>query len=576
MKRIRQSIKLQVWLLFTVIFVFNLISIGVLLSGWLNNADCVADIEENVLHSQEISDITAAHVSWVNQLNEYLKSGREFTGSLDPVTCSFGKWAGTLSEEFKKDAVIAQALANIEGPHTLIHGKAGEIIELNKTDPEAAYNEYEHIILPNVLTIVSNLNTISGRYNSLTFDSVNTSAGILQRNSVIQIVLIVCVLLVSIVIALLVMRLTIRPIKKIMEAFEEIAEGRLKSSIQYDSQDEMGRMVKLIQQTLEQQSLVLGDVIEKFTKISRGDLQIQVEVEYPGDFAVLKDTIEATVSVLNDTMKIIHAAAEQVGIGSAQVSGGAQALASGSAEQAATVEELNASVAQITQQAEANLSTIKVAAGYIEQAGAGVSASNEYMHQLSGAMAEISASSSQIANITKVIEDIAFQTNILALNAAIEAARAGSAGKGFAVVADEVRSLAAKSAEAARQTAELIGVSVAVVEKGMQITGQTAHALQDTGVNAGKVTESFDRIEQASTEQARAIEQIRDGISQVSAVVQTNAATAEENAATSEEMSAQAVTLREEVGKFNLKDCSGRFYTASGISASSHEREERM
>jgi methyl-accepting chemotaxis protein len=174
------------------------------------------------------------------------------------------------------------------------------------------------------------------------------------------------------------------------------------------------------------------------------------------------------------------------------------------------------------------------------------------MKQLTEAMANIGASSNEITNITKVIEDIAFQTNILALNAAIEAARAGNAGKGFAVVADEVRNLAAKSAEAAKQTAELIRASVATVSEGTQITAPTAEILQNVEEKANLVNKSIVKIDQASAEQAVAIEQIKQGLTQVSSVVQTNAATAEENSATSEEMSAQAATLREEVGKFKL------------------------
>ena len=205
-----------------------------------------------------------------------------------------------------------------------------------------------------------------------------------------------------------------------------------------------------------------------------------------------------------------------------------------------------------------NLSNIQQAVGYVNQVGHHIETSNAHMQELSQAMAEISTSSNQIASITKVIEDIAFQTNILALNAAIEAARAGNAGKGFAVVADEVRNLAAKSAEAAGQTAGLISASVAMVEKGVHLTEQTAEALEVTGANTQKVTESFALIEQASNEQASAIEQIKIGLDQVSSVIQTNAATAEENSATSEEMSAQAMTLRSEVQKFKLKNQIGR------------------
>jgi len=251
-------------------------------------------------------------------------------------------------------------------------------------------------------------------------------------------------------------------------------------------------------------------------------------------------------------MQTINMAAEQVSIGAAQVSGGAQALAAGSTEQASSLEELNASIIQIAEQAEQNSAIVRTATVSVNQAGMGVSAGNEHMQSLTAAMTEIDASSRQIANITKVIEDIAFQTNILALNAAIEAARAGAAGKGFAVVADEVRSLAGKSSEAAKQTAQLIQNSVGAVAKGSDITAQTAQILKDVNTSTVMIVEGFGIIDRATAEQANAIEQVKLGLTQVASVVQTNAATAEENSGTSEEMSAQAATLREEVGKFKL------------------------
>ncbi len=347
-------------------------------------------------------------------------------------------------------------------------------------------------------------------------------------------------------------RSLIIPIREIVGVYEDISKGNTAAHIQYESKDEIGQMAKLIQQTNVMQNRVLGDVVDKFVKISQGDLQAKIEVEYPGGYVVLKNAIESTSAALNQTMHTINTAAEQVNAGASQVSSGAQALAAGSTEQASTVEELNASVVIIAEQAEENNINVKQANSYVEQADEGVAASNDHMRQLSAAMAEIGSASAQIANITKVIEDIAFQTNILALNAAIEAARAGEAGKGFAVVADEVRTLAAKSAEAAKKTADLIQNSVSTVEKGTQLTAQTAEILQAVGESTRKVTESFDKIEQASAEQAGAIEQVKQGLSQVSAVVQTNAATAEENSATSEEMSAQAATLQAEVGKFKL------------------------
>lgn len=374
-----------------------------------------------------------------------------------------------------------------------------------------------------------------------------------ERAAIVMLVTCAVVSLVlTIVVVFAIGKSILSPVKEIVDVFEEISKGHLQAEIKYEGCDEIGQMAELIQKTNRMQQTMVKDLIEKFKKISQGDLQIHIDIDYPGDFAALKETIEKTVSILNYTMQTINTAAEQVSTGAEQVSSGAQALAAGSTEQASSVEELTVSIAQIAEEAAENSINVKAATEYVEQVAAGVVTGNEHMKELTAAMADIGAASDQITNITKVIEDIAFQTNILALNAAIEAARAGNAGKGFAVVADEVRNLAAKSAEAAKQTADLILTSVNTVNKGTQTTTQTAQILIEVGEKAQMANDSIIKIEQASEEQAGAIEQIKQGLSQVSAVVQTNAATAEENSATSEEMSAQAVTLHEEVEKFKL------------------------
>ncbi|MDU6266336.1 MAG: methyl-accepting chemotaxis protein [Anaerocolumna aminovalerica] len=305
---------------------------------------------------------------------------------------------------------------------------------------------------------------------------------------------------------------------------------------------------------LNRDKAYIKEIIQTLESMAQGDMRIHLEQDYIGEFASIKSAFENISTSLNDTLRKINDTAEQVSSGAEQVAGGAQELAAGSTEQASSVEELSASISKIAEQAEENSISVKTAAKYVEEAGAGVNIGDEHMQQLTKAMKDIDTAFAQIVNITKVIEDIASQTNLLALNAAIEAARAGDAGKGFAVVADEVRDLAAKSAEAVKQTAELIQHSTVTVAEGSKITVQTAQILHDVREKALKVNESIVKIEQASSEQAIAIEQIKQGLIQVSAVVQTNAATAEENSATSEEMSAQAATLREEVGKFLLAE----------------------
>ena len=199
-----------------------------------------------------------------------------------------------------------------------------------------------------------------------------------------------------------------------------------------------------------------------------------------------------------------------------------------------------------------NANNVKLATDYVGQAVDGVETSNQYMKQMLTSMNEINSSSNEIGKIIRVIDDIAFQTNILALNAAVEAARAGDAGKGFAVVADEVRNLASKSADAAKQTTELIEGSINAVSGGLGIAKDTAKSMEDVSVKSLLAKDIIAKIDIASSAQAVSITQITEGLDQISAVVQTNSATAEESAAASEELSSQSHMLNDEINKFKL------------------------
>ncbi len=356
----------------------------------------------------------------------------------------------------------------------------------------------------------------------------------------------------SAAIVIILRRSIIHPVREIESVFGSMAQGDLQAQITYQSRDEIGQMAAGIAKTTALLSAYIQDITQKLGLLADGDMRLKVEMDYIGDFSSIKEEIIKTAHSLNQTLTTISNAAEQVAIGASQVSSGAQALASGASEQAASLGQLNASVTNIAGQAEENTRYVQQASGYVQKTVENVKDGSAHMHHLTGAMDKIHLASGKIANITKVIEDIAFQTNILALNAAIEAARAGAAGKGFAVVADEVRNLAAKSAAAARETADLIHHSTQAVTEGALVAGQTAKTLEDIEQNTGLISSSILRIDQASQSQAAAIVQIKAGLAQVSSVVTTTAATAEENAATSEEMTAQAQALRQEVGRFKL------------------------
>ncbi len=384
--------------------------------------------------------------------------------------------------------------------------------------------------------------------------AVSKPEALSKVNSILLVVLLLSLLEMAVIGAgvVLILKRALRPMQGIISIAESMERGELQAEAVHVSKDEFGHLARVFQKTASVLRNYVEEISSVLGQLAEGDLRVAIQNDYKGDFAPIKAALQEISSSLNHTLLTINTAAGQVSTGAAQVSSGAQALAAGSAEQASSIEELSASVTKIADQAAENSGHVTVATQYVEQAGAGINAGNLHMQRLTEAMENIGSSSSQIASITKVIEDIAFQTNILALNAAIEAARAGSAGKGFAVVADEVRNLAAKSAEAAKQTAELIRRSTDTVAEGSQIAVQTAQILNDVEVKAHMANDSIAKINQASLQQAAAIEQIKQGLTQVSSVVQMNAATAEENSATSEEMSAQAATLRDEVGKFKL------------------------
>lgn len=327
--------------------------------------------------------------------------------------------------------------------------------------------------------------------------------------------------------------------------------------------DGFNRLIEAVVAPLKETSQILQ-------KLAHSDMTAEMTGNYQGEYNNMKTAMNQAVSSFNEVLGQINIAASQVSASSAQVSAASQSLAQGATEQASSVEELSSAITEVAAQVRENADNAQKAKDISDKAIDSARRGNEQMKLMLNSMNEINEGSANISKIIKVIDEIAFQTNILALNAAVEAARAGQAGKGFAVVAEEVRNLAARSADAAKETTTLIEGNIGKVEAGTKIANITASELDEI-VNGIRETASYiNNIADASEQQSTAVSQIDTGIEQVSTIVQTNSATAEESAASSEELSGQAVSLKQLVDQFKLKN-----YNAQGDSNQSNGNQNK-
>ncbi|OFV69758.1 methyl-accepting chemotaxis protein [Acetobacterium wieringae] len=345
----------------------------------------------------------------------------------------------------------------------------------------------------------------------------------------------------------------VAPVQEASATLKELAQGNLNTGMVGNYNGDYTRIKEDMNQTVAFLKRYVDEIAYTLKEVGSGNLDLEITDDYLGDFQAIKSALNGITTTLSQTMSDINEAAGQVEAGAIQISDGGQALSQGTTEQASSIQELTASIEEVASETKRNAQNANNANELATEVKTNAEVGNTQMAEMVAAMVEINEASSNISKIIKVIDDIAFQTNILALNAAVEAARAGQHGKGFAVVAEEVRTLAARSAEAAKETTALIEGSITKTEAGSKIAGQTADSLKEILNQIEKVTGLVGDIARASNDQASEIAQINQGIEQVSQVVQTNSATAEQSAAASEELSGQAEILKQMVGAFRLK-----------------------
>lgn len=503
-------------------------------------------------HQQEAQSVIAAHYKWLEQLSDSITTGAEFEGSLDPETCALGQWINGDGAELMSDPQIAESLNGIISPHEEIHLQAAELTELSHSDKDAAYERYAEEFKPKVVTIGEGLDAISSRLQETaesTRERARTMALITQG---ILVLAGIGAIAASLLIGRRLSRKISEPILKMSDWLEEISTGIdnlnvKKEELSKSSTTEINRMMGAFQ-VMVNATRENSDAIEQ---IADGDLTVTSKVRSAGDR--LGKSLSYLVRQNNTTFSQLSQISESVASEAANISTASQALADSCCTQASAVEDLSGYAKEANNLAIQNVERSRHAFEEIASMEQSVQGGKEHMTTLGDAVSDINASSERVAAVMKSIDDIAFQTNILALNAAVEAARAGVAGKGFAVVADEVRNLAAKSAEAAEQSRDIIETMIQKSAQGNRLADEANQTFDEIVSKSARITQTMKEIASASQDQQEHINKIDDEITRISSVVTQNAASSEETTAATQQLLGDAENIRSEIRQFKIR-----------------------
>lgn len=483
------------------------------------------------------------------KMEEYEKNLDEIKQEIENVLAKFEVLIKTEQGRNDYNEIMAQWKKYEGGSEKIINlsseGKQTEAAELMLGDVYSSYTTF--------CEKFSELNTYS--QNQLEKAKQIASTTIIM--ALVSIALITTIIIiVTTIIGKMVSRMIAEPIEQIETAIGNLRIGELSNTdmLTYESEDELGVAIRKLREAMNILSAYISEISGEVKSIAIGDLTKDANeiTDFLGDFVELKESLTYILKRFNSTLTEIQYTSEQVESDAKEVESASQSLADGATEQAGVIEELNASIDTVVSLADDTAKETQQASEQVRSAVQRANAEKQKMHDLTAEMEYIIEISKEIENIITDIEDIATQTNLLSLNASIEAARAGEAGRGFAVVADQIGKLATDSAKSAVNTRNLINKTLVEIEKGNDITVSTAEAFNQIISDMEMFAEVAQRTTEKANTQADSLEEIGQGIEQLSGVVQSTAASSEENTAISINLSDKSKQLNELVTRFKL------------------------
>lgn len=495
-------------------------------------------------HADTTPGVALSTDGYIVVSGEFSKGNAYIATSTDWLTNIMATMHTSDSTEFYLLSSSGQLLANVNGS-----------LSQDQIAPYADTNQMQTVNINGENRIIYNSQIIGTDWTVL----VSCDASEFLGNSSIALLIMLITSAISFVGGALVITKFVKRIVVPLDAVNTkilgMANGDLSSApVEVNTGDEIQTLAEAVNTMTVYTDGIIEDIRQVAAKLAAEDLTAEPQADYVGDYAPIKTSLEGIVASTSSVISQIESSSKMVADGSTKMSENSTTLSQAATEQAATVEELNASIVEISSNISANADSVEKAKELSGDCRTIVNEGSSKMSDMLHAMEEINEASSKIANIIKAIEDISFQTNILSLNASIEAARAGEAGKGFAVVAGEVGQLAAKTAEAAKNTAALIKTALSAVENGTVMANETAKMLDKIVSETDDTAKVIDQIADASREQADSVKQILVGMDQISTSVQMTSGSSAECAASAEELSSQSQVLLELVERFKLPD----------------------